>query len=85
MDRQEYIGLLRKEDYYSIIYNFYKENNKKEEYDFTYSAFLESFTRWVNRGVIDINYILNKMVEGYNKKFTIVTILNKEKQIIGYN
>lgn len=83
MDKQFYLGCLKTGAFtVDVFYDYYKEHNKREEYNFDIINFNNLFNQYIS--IYGVNKAINTIKQYYNIKFRIIEVLNKEGIIIGY-
>ena len=83
MDKQFYLSCLKTGNFtIDVFYDYYKEHNKKKEYNFDMITFNNFFNQFVS--IYGVNKAIDAVKQYYNTKFNIIRVLNKEGMIVGY-
>lgn len=82
MNREEYLKLLKEENYHTICYNYYNEHNKKSNMTFDINIFYNYFKLFLH---VSGSSPIEKCVRYYNSKYGIMVIMDKDNKVIGYN
>jgi hypothetical protein len=81
MDRKHYLHCLRTNQFDAhVFYDYYKEHNKREEYNLDLMEFHNLFNQYVS--TFGINSAINTVKQYYDVKFEIVEVLDKEGKVI---
>jgi len=82
MNKEQYLNYLKSGNFdIHIFYDYYKEHNKKEEYNFSIEDFNICFNQFASlRGV---NNAIATVKQYYDIKFGIIEVKNKKGIIIG--
>ena len=83
MERHQYIEMIKTGNFgIELFYEYYCEMNEKEEFTFSINEFLPLFNQHIS--LLGTNNAVNTVRRYYDNKFTLRTLLDKNKNIIQY-
>jgi hypothetical protein len=81
IERHQYIEMIKTGNFdMNIFYEYYSEFNKNELFKFPINEFNMLFNNYIN--IIGVNGAISTIRNYYDNKFNIITLSNKEGQLI---